>query len=339
MAELMRETFLDLGLQVQWQQVEDGRANVLGTRPGAGGGPSLMFNGHMDTSYSGREPWLAHVPGFQPSAFVEDGRLYGLGISNMKGALACYVEALRALSDAGVQLRGDVHDRGRLRRDREDAVRRRAGRRVPRLRGRLALPRVARRRRGHVHPRRADRVEGRARPLRLALAADLDERPVHPHGVQRGKARPELDRPHARRPRRGARVDPELGGRSGERVPRRQGDRERRRGRGRVRLARLADAAPHGSLPRRARAADEGDGHRALAGARDGARSRRALPRARDRRRGVRDGSRAPRSPKTTRWSARSTPRTPRCSARRPSGTSRAGSPTPRFSRATASRR
>ena len=108
MAELMRETFLDLGLHVQWQQVEDGRANVLGTRGGVGGGPSLMFNGHMDTSYSGREPWLAHVPGFQPSAFVEDGRLYGLGISNMKGALACYVEALRALTDAGVQLRGDV---------------------------------------------------------------------------------------------------------------------------------------------------------------------------------------------------------------------------------------
>jgi acetylornithine deacetylase len=108
MAELMRETFLDLGLQVQWQQVEDGRANVLGTRAGAGGGSSLMFNGHMDTSYSGREPWLRQVPGFQPSAFVEDGRLYGLGISNMKGALACYVEALRALADAGVRLRGDV---------------------------------------------------------------------------------------------------------------------------------------------------------------------------------------------------------------------------------------
>ena len=48
------------------------------------------------------------MPGFQPNAFVEDGRLYGLGISNMKGALACYVEALRALADAGVRLRGDV---------------------------------------------------------------------------------------------------------------------------------------------------------------------------------------------------------------------------------------
>ena len=108
MARLMVELYEELGLQVQWQQVEDGRANVLGTLRGSGGGKSLMFNGHMDTSYSGREPWLREVPGFQPEAFVRDGRLYGLGISNMKGALACYVEAVCALRAAGVRLKGDV---------------------------------------------------------------------------------------------------------------------------------------------------------------------------------------------------------------------------------------
>jgi acetylornithine deacetylase len=108
MARLMVELYEQMGLAVQWQQVEDGRANALGTWAGAGGGKSLMFNGHMDTSYSGREPWLRDVPGFQPAAFERDGRLYGLGISNMKGALACYVEAVRALQDAGVRLRGDV---------------------------------------------------------------------------------------------------------------------------------------------------------------------------------------------------------------------------------------
>jgi acetylornithine deacetylase len=108
MATFMAETFQELGLAVQWQQVEQGRANVLGTLRGAGGGPTLMFNGHMDTSYSGKEPWLAHVPGFQPEPFIRERRLYGLGISNMKGALACYVEALRALADDGISLRGDV---------------------------------------------------------------------------------------------------------------------------------------------------------------------------------------------------------------------------------------
>lgn len=108
MARLMVELFEARGLDVMWQQVEAGRANALGTWGGTGGGKSLMFNGHMDTSYSGREPWLRDVPGFQPRHFVEEGRLYGLGISNMKGALACYVEAVAALQDAGVRLRGDV---------------------------------------------------------------------------------------------------------------------------------------------------------------------------------------------------------------------------------------
>jgi acetylornithine deacetylase/succinyl-diaminopimelate desuccinylase-like protein len=108
LAELMISLYDAMGLQAQRQQVEDNRANALGTWAGAGGGSSLMFNGHMDTSYSGREPWLRNVPGFQPEAFERGGRLYGLGISNMKGALACYLEAVRALQDAGVRLRGDV---------------------------------------------------------------------------------------------------------------------------------------------------------------------------------------------------------------------------------------
>ena len=108
MAELMVELYRSLGLHVQWQQVEDNRANALGTWSGTGGGKTLMFNGHMDTSYSGREEWLRDVAGFQPQHFIDDGRLYGLGISNMKGALACYVEAVHAIQDAGVRLRGDV---------------------------------------------------------------------------------------------------------------------------------------------------------------------------------------------------------------------------------------
>ncbi len=107
-AELMRDELADLGLRVQWQQVEDERANVLGTWEGAGGGPTLMLNGHLDTSYSGREPWLQGIPGFQPAGFERDGRIYGLGISNMKGALCCYVEAVRALQEAGVRLKGDL---------------------------------------------------------------------------------------------------------------------------------------------------------------------------------------------------------------------------------------
>jgi len=107
-AELMRDELGELGLHVQWHQVEDERANVLGTWEGTGDAPTLMFNGHLDTSYSGQEPWLQGIPGFQPQGFEREGRIYGLGISNMKGALCCYVEAVRALQEAGVRLKGDV---------------------------------------------------------------------------------------------------------------------------------------------------------------------------------------------------------------------------------------
>ena len=78
-----------LGLTTALQEVEPGRPNVVGTLPGAGGAPTLMFNGHMDTSYSGAEPHLRDRPGFQPVSYERDGRLGGLGIANMKGAIAC----------------------------------------------------------------------------------------------------------------------------------------------------------------------------------------------------------------------------------------------------------
>jgi acetylornithine deacetylase len=108
MAEAVRGAFEETGLAVTWQEVEEGRPNVLGTLEGSGGAPTLMFNGHMDTSYSGREPHLRGIAGFQPNALLRDGRIYGLGISNMKGALACYLEAVRAVLDAGIKLNGDV---------------------------------------------------------------------------------------------------------------------------------------------------------------------------------------------------------------------------------------
>ncbi|MFL5917591.1 MAG: M20 family metallopeptidase [Gaiellaceae bacterium] len=106
-AEHVAEVLNGLGMHVTWQEVEDGRPNVVGVLHGEGGGRSFMFNGHMDTSYSGREPWLTGK-GFKPAADVSGGAIYGLGIANMKGALACYIEAVRALRDARVTLRGDV---------------------------------------------------------------------------------------------------------------------------------------------------------------------------------------------------------------------------------------
>ncbi|HJX97194.1 MAG TPA: M20/M25/M40 family metallo-hydrolase [Candidatus Acidoferrum sp.] len=107
MGRYMRRAFEEAGLDVTWQEVEDGRANVVGLWEGAGNGKSLMFNGHMDTSNSGRETFLSGL-GYKPKAVIRDGMIYGLGIYNMKGALVCYTEAVKALMRAGIMLEGDV---------------------------------------------------------------------------------------------------------------------------------------------------------------------------------------------------------------------------------------
>ena len=68
MAEWVAAELSGLGSQVQVQQVEEGRANVLATRAGHRRRQALMLNGHLDTSYSGREPWSQGVAGSSRSA-------------------------------------------------------------------------------------------------------------------------------------------------------------------------------------------------------------------------------------------------------------------------------
>lgn len=107
MAQYMQGALQRLGLNVAWQEVEPERANVVGRWTGTGGGKNLMFNGHMDTSNTGDEDFLSGI-GYKPRAVVQDGKIYGLGIYNMKGALVCYTHAVKALQRAGVRLKGDV---------------------------------------------------------------------------------------------------------------------------------------------------------------------------------------------------------------------------------------
>jgi acetylornithine deacetylase len=107
MAEHMRASWEAMNLDVTWQEVEEGRANVIARWEGAGTGRCLMFNGHMDTSNTGQEDFLTGI-GYKANAVIKEGMIYGLGIYNMKGALVCYTHAVKALQRAGVRLQGDV---------------------------------------------------------------------------------------------------------------------------------------------------------------------------------------------------------------------------------------
>jgi acetylornithine deacetylase len=85
----------DRGLDVEVIGVE--RPSVIATRRGSGGGRSLLLNGHLDTvGVVGME--APHEPR------IEDGRLYGRGAYDMKGAVAAIL--LAAAEASG--LRGDV---------------------------------------------------------------------------------------------------------------------------------------------------------------------------------------------------------------------------------------
>lgn len=79
----------------------DGRPSVLGRLAGAGGGRSLMLNGHLDT---------VGVEGMEApfSGEIRDGRLHGRGAYDMKGAVAAALTAAKALADDGRRLAGDL---------------------------------------------------------------------------------------------------------------------------------------------------------------------------------------------------------------------------------------
>lgn len=96
------------GLGFRTELVESGknRLNVLGVLEGKEQGGNLLWNGHMDTVPVGdRDNWS--VDTF--SGEVKDGRVYGRGSGDMKGALASAMIAVKAIRDAGLELLGDFH--------------------------------------------------------------------------------------------------------------------------------------------------------------------------------------------------------------------------------------
>ena len=114
------EEYSKIGLRTKLQEVQENRFNVIGELAGTGGGLSLMFNGHLDISYTEKE---VHYPGGENSfdyakdraidhlrekSSFQEGWICGNGIRNMKSAMAAYVGAVSAIMRAGVKLKGDI---------------------------------------------------------------------------------------------------------------------------------------------------------------------------------------------------------------------------------------
>ena len=100
-ADYIAESLRSAGLAAEIFEPEAGRTTVLGRLSGAGGGRSLMLNGHIDT---------VDAPGMaEPfSGAIREGKVYGRGSFDMKGSVAACMAAAKALADAGARLSGDL---------------------------------------------------------------------------------------------------------------------------------------------------------------------------------------------------------------------------------------
>lgn len=103
-AELLARELDRRGLGPELTEIGPGQANVIARIRGTGECPALLFNGHIDVVPPGEVPWK-HPPF---GAVIEDGKLYGRGAADMKGALAAMLITFDILAQGRRKLRGDL---------------------------------------------------------------------------------------------------------------------------------------------------------------------------------------------------------------------------------------
>jgi acetylornithine deacetylase/succinyl-diaminopimelate desuccinylase-like protein len=86
------------------------RFNVAAWLHGSGGGYSLIYNAHLDTTLRRDAVWSAKDPNhpLYHSAWVEGDDIYGDGVVNDKGPLAAFLVAAKAIKESGYPLKGDL---------------------------------------------------------------------------------------------------------------------------------------------------------------------------------------------------------------------------------------
>ncbi|HEX7955681.1 MAG TPA: M20/M25/M40 family metallo-hydrolase, partial [Pyrinomonadaceae bacterium] len=77
----------------------DSAGNVVATRKGSGGGPTVVIDAHMDTVFQ---------EGLRIKAEVRDGRIYAPGVGDDTRNVEALLATVRALDAAGVKTKGDL---------------------------------------------------------------------------------------------------------------------------------------------------------------------------------------------------------------------------------------
>jgi acetylornithine deacetylase/succinyl-diaminopimelate desuccinylase-like protein len=77
----------------------DAAGNVVATRKGTGGGPTVVVDAHMDTVFQ---------EGLKIKAEVREGRVYAPGVGDDTRNVEAMLAAVRALDAAGLKTKGDI---------------------------------------------------------------------------------------------------------------------------------------------------------------------------------------------------------------------------------------
>jgi succinyl-diaminopimelate desuccinylase len=114
-AEFVGRRLAKRGFKVEYVRAEGSpgdnerypRINLIARLEGAGPGPCVHFNSHLDVVQSGAGWTLDPFAGV-----VKDGRVYGRGACDMKGGLAASIIAVEALIDSGARWPGALEISG-----------------------------------------------------------------------------------------------------------------------------------------------------------------------------------------------------------------------------------
>jgi tripeptide aminopeptidase len=82
-------------LDIRYDEV----GNLIATRKGTGGGPTAVFDAHMDTVFK---------PGLKIKATVRDGRVYAPGVGDDTRNIEALLATIRALDAAQIKTKGDI---------------------------------------------------------------------------------------------------------------------------------------------------------------------------------------------------------------------------------------
>lgn len=93
-----------LGLEVSLDKVDYGRANSVGIMKGSSEKPVIALNGHIDVVPADEKLW--NTDPFK--AVFKDGKIYGRGTSDMKGAIASMLGAAKLIRENNLKFKGTL---------------------------------------------------------------------------------------------------------------------------------------------------------------------------------------------------------------------------------------